>query len=163
MMADEDMVEEAVATRPAGTWVKAILLGSAILVSGMVIGGVLTYGVLERERAGEPFPQEHSPARIVEHLQHDLNLTNDQATAVLEIFTRHHERMEMVRMKVRPDIEAEMEAARKEVDAILTEQQRPAWSKRCTEMRERFQSHRSEGGGKAHSGAAPEEMDGKTK
>ncbi len=140
-MADDDLERHAVGTRPAGPWLKAVLLGSAILLSGMIIGGVLTYGVLSRERLGDPFPPERTPIRIVERIRHDLRLTDDQAKAVLDIFTNHHERMETVRMKVQPEVEAEMEAARKEVDAVLTPEQRPAWNKRCQEMRERFRPH----------------------
>jgi len=137
-MADDDMEGPAMAARPASPWLKAVLLGSAILLSGMVIGGVATYGVLSKGRLADPSPAEHTPIRIVERIRHDLDLRDDQAKAVIDIFTRHHERMETVRMKVQPEVEAEMEAARKEVEAVLTPEQRPKWNKRCQEMRERF-------------------------
>lgn len=134
-------------THPTAPWLKGFLLGCAILGSGMIIGAALAYGLLSGQRQADAVPGDHSPARLVERIRGDLHLTDDQAKAVLDIFTLHHARMETIRMKVQPEVEAEMDAARKEVDAVLTPEQRPAWNKRCQEMRDRVRSR----SGNAHS------------
>jgi Spy/CpxP family protein refolding chaperone len=81
---------------------------------------------------------------IVRHLDRELKLTPQQHDQVAAIIDRHHKRMQSISDAIRPQMRQELDAANKEIDAVLTPEQR----KKFGEMQMRMQRLR----GRHHEG-----------
>ena len=107
----------------------AILLVAVAFAAGALIGfaGGRVYSMFHG-----PKPR-HRPdfvsGRILEHLDDALDLTPQQHEQVEQIMKRHHKRMMEISEGVRPQIHQEIEAANREVEAVLTPQQREKFQK----------------------------------
>jgi Spy/CpxP family protein refolding chaperone len=67
---------------------------------------------------------EASSSRIVDRLAHDLDLSSTQRAAVEQIVRRRHDRIGSIWTNVRPQVRSEMDQAHREIEAVLTPQQR---------------------------------------
>ncbi len=119
-------------------WGRGALIGAVILLCGMVIGGGLTSFVVWRRVQNSVMNPRVMPARIVDHMRGPLDLTDEQAQQLHEIFTRHHSRFEELRKEMEPLVEEELEAIRTEVAAVLTPEQLEKWNRRFDRMRKRW-------------------------
>lgn len=128
-------------------WIAACGLSAILLLCGMVLGGVITFKYMTSRMMDEGSRQERTPERIVEKLRGEFGLDDTQAAAILDVFTRGHEKLEAIRVKVDPDVEREMETIRVEVEQYLNSEQKEKWNKRVQEMRER---HRPKAGYPKH-------------
>jgi hypothetical protein len=79
-----------------------------------------------------------SSSRIVDRLAHDLDLSPAQRTTVGEIVRRHRDRVNALWSNVRPQVHSEMDAAHREIDAVLTAQQREKFHRLPHPRRPRF-------------------------
>jgi len=79
---------------------------------------------------------EYIQRRIIEHLDDELRLTPQQHQKVEQIMQHHHRRMQEISEGLRPRMREEIEAANREVDALLTPEQREKFHK--MQMRMRF-------------------------
>ena len=115
----------------------AILLVAVTFLAGALIGfaGGRAWSLLR----GPFHPPDFVRGRIVEHLDEALDLTPQQHEQVESIMKRHHERMRAISDGLRPQMRQEIDAANREVDAILTPQQREKFQK--MRMRMRFRGH----------------------
>ena len=105
--------------------VAAILLAATFL-TGMVAGVAADRFVLVREarilpRAGMRFVS----ARIVRAMDRELDLTDAQRADVERILAERQRRIERVWSEMRPQIRTEIERTNREIEAILTEEQKP--------------------------------------
>ncbi|HPO12158.1 MAG TPA: hypothetical protein PLI09_01830 [Candidatus Hydrogenedentes bacterium] len=140
-------------------WIAACVLSAILLLCGMVLGGVITFKYMSSRIMEEGPRQERTPERIVEKLRGELGLDDTQAAAILEVFTRGHETLEAIRLKVDPEVEQEMETIRVEVEQYLNSGQKEKWNKRVQEMRERHRpraGHLKHGGGPVEHGMREE-------
>lgn len=124
-------------TGTAKSWAWSVCLGFIILVSGMLIGGVAGYQWGARPPGGFPPDPEKMADYIASRLRSELNLTDDQATAVHEIFVRAGRVFNEIRRKNAPEMTAAMDKVDAEVAALLTPEQLPLWKEHCARMRER--------------------------
>ena len=105
--------------------VAAILLAATFL-TGMVAGVAADRFVLVREarilpREGMRFVS----ARIVRAMDRELDLTDAQRADVERILAERQRRIERVWSEMRPQIRTEIERTNREIEAILTEEQKP--------------------------------------
>ena len=123
----------------------AILLVAVAFVAGALIGfaGGRAYTLFHGPRPRA----ELMSRRILDHLDHELTLTAQQYDRIKEIMDRHHRRMMEISEGLRPQMHQEVEAANREVDAVLTPEQREKFQK----MRMRFHGPR----GFEHDGPPP--------
>lgn len=112
----------------------AILIVAVAFVAGALIGfaGGRVWSLL---RGPLPHRPDFIRGRIVEHLDEVLGLTPQQREQVETIMERHHERMRAISDGVRPQMRQEIDAANREVDAILTPEQRAKFQKMRMRMR----------------------------
>jgi Spy/CpxP family protein refolding chaperone len=111
--------------RPARTRARAAFVALALVLCGVVIGAVADRLLLLHRHQLMPHGAFDPPAsRIVDRLAHDLDLSASQRTTVAEIVRRHHDRVSALWGNVRPQLHSEMAAAQREIDAVLTPQQR---------------------------------------
>ncbi len=139
---------------PRKPWLKGFLLGSAILACGIVIGAAATYRFLGDGSGDFPPSPEKRHEAIMKRLRHELNLSDEQAQRVSEIFNRKHEKMEMIRAKVEPEVSSLMDEVRAEVGGLLHPDQQVLWEKHLTEMRARM--HARPHGAASGTGSSPE-------
>lgn len=125
--------------RPSRSRIRAVVLGFLILMCGIVIGSGVAFKILwDRVLYACEHPEE-MPQRITERLQKRLDLTDAQVREVRAIIARQYEVRVSIRRETRPKMEAEFETLRKEVEAVLDEEQVGRWNELYGAMRERWQ------------------------
>ena len=64
-----------------------------------------------------------------------LGLSDEQVSKVEAIFKKRHEALRKIREEVRPRFQEQFDLTRKEVEAVLTEEQAEKWRKHYGQMR----------------------------
>lgn len=113
---------------PSRSRVRGLILGFVILLCGGAIGSVTTAVVLARQ---QPPPDHRRPERgpesIVQRMQHQYDLTDEQARELEGIFKEHWEKLSEIRGQVQPLVETEYEALQRSVESVLTPEQASQW------------------------------------
>lgn len=123
----------------------AVFALAVTFVAGVAVGVV---GDRIFRRRG-PMPQFATHA-LVQRLDRRLELTDTQEKKVAEIIERHHTSIESHFAAVRPRVRAEIEQANREIEQILTPEQRAEFQK----MKMRL--HLGQRGGHGGKGHPPE-------
>jgi Spy/CpxP family protein refolding chaperone len=133
-------------------WLRNLFLGLAILLCGMVIGSVMTAVMLLQEAPVRPegWRPERMPERIAGEMREKYGLTEEQEAQLQTVFESHWKILSEIRAEVEPRVEAEHEALRKGVEAVLTPEQAAKWREEFEKMRSRW---RPRGGGMPPSSA----------
>ena len=108
---------------PTSTRRTAILLVAVAFVAGALIGfaGGRVYSIYRLFGRRGPEFDAHG---IMRHLDRELNLTPQQHDQIGAIVDRHHKRMQAIADGIRPQMHQELEAANREIEAVLTPEQR---------------------------------------
>ena len=108
------------------------------LLCGLIIGSgatlLLIRGAVHRMIA-EP---ELLPARMLQRMDAQLDLDDTQRTAIEGILAERMNAFQAIRQRVRPEIQAELDALRDEVSAVLSPEQQERWETRFDALRERW-------------------------
>jgi len=125
-------VSEPAAEAPRRASTKTIVIAIVVViltfVSGAAAGVLLAhFHIVGRSRGGRP--PRLAPAMMVRHLDHALDLTPEQRAKVEEIVRRHHQRIESLTESVRPQVRQELDDANREIEALLTPEQRQKFEK----------------------------------
>ncbi len=122
---------------PGKSWIRPLVFGSVLLISGAVIGSALTMLVLrsqaERARDDPAGLSQRAALRLIR----ELDLTPEQGEQVREIFHAHHERARAFRVQhssAARELFAELQA---EIEEVLTPDQAEQWRRRIERARER--------------------------
>lgn len=121
------------AVRPP--WVRSLLLGMAILICGAVIGGVVSAAMFRTPKAYEFRPGDRLPEDIAQRMRGKYQLSEEQTEKLRAVFEEHGEKLAEIRAEVHPRIEAEHEALRRAVEAVLSPEQAQAWREEFESMR----------------------------
>lgn len=124
--------------RQGHPWLRAILLGSIILVCGMFIGGGITLYVATQRVMDAVQNPEKVPARVVARMQRNLDLTDEQAATLEGIIERHQNNLLAIRAEVQPRVKAELGTLQQEVEEILTPEQAERFRERLETLRSRL-------------------------
>jgi len=116
--------------RPRRRWVWTVLLALVIFISGVLVGGGLSFKIItsgfKRSFQDPAVSAEH----ITKRMKRRLNLTDEQAVQVRRIILEQQEAFLSMRRQVRPQLEAQIEKTRRELATVLTPQQARKWEKR---------------------------------
>jgi len=116
--------------RPRRRWMRTILLALVIFVSGILVGGGLTFKAVTT--GFKRFFQD--PEALAENITHRmkkrLDLTDEQAVQVRRIILERQKAIQSLRKEIQPRLEAQIENTRREVAAVLTPEQARKWEKR---------------------------------
>jgi Spy/CpxP family protein refolding chaperone len=114
---------------PNSTRRNAILLVAVAFVAGALIGfaGGRVYSIFHGPMRGPGV--ELASRRIIGHLDEELHLTPQQHDQVKQIMDRHHQRMLEISGGVHPQMRQEIDAANREIEALLTPEQREKFRK----------------------------------
>ena len=109
---------------------KTIVIAVVVVVLTFLSGAAA--GFLTAHLMYRPFshrPPRMVPQMMVRHLSRALDLTPEQRAKVEEIVKRRHQRIWSVTESVRPRVHQELEEANREIEAILTPEQRVKFEK----------------------------------
>ncbi len=116
--------------RPRRRWGWTLLLGIVIFVSGILVGGGLTFKVIT-SGLKRSFQDPAVLADLITHrMKKRLDLTEEQAVEVRRIIFEQQKVFQSLRRQVRPQLEAQIEKTRREMAAVLTPEQARKWEKR---------------------------------
>ena len=116
-------------TRPRRRWVWTILLALVIFVSGVLVGGGLTFKFITSGFKRSFQDPSLLADRITHRMKKRLNLTDEQAVQVRRIILEQQKAFQSLRKQVRPQLEAQIEKTRQELAAVLTPEQARKWEK----------------------------------
>lgn len=123
------------------TATKTVIIAALALVvtfiAGFVVGAVVDRLVMRPHGPRRPPPMV--ARAMIERLDRHLDLDDTQRVKIEEILERHHERIDQLWGGVRPQVRQEVEAANREIEQVLT-----------PEQRERFQKLKMRLGGRRH-------------
>jgi hypothetical protein len=121
----------------------ARILAAIALVITFVVGAVL--GVIgDRIWVTIHGGPRHSPQMLVRHLTYRLHLSDQQRAQVSEIVMRHQQRIAAITTTTRPAVQQELEQANREIEQILTPEQRETFAKMRMRLRPRRRMMRGE-------------------
>ncbi len=124
------VTEPAAAPRSSNARVIASIVVVVAFIAGLLVGAVADRIYLFRH--GPP-REKHAgafaAARIVDRLDHELKFTPQQKQQVTTIVTAHGKRIDAIWGAVRPQMRQEIDAANKEISAVLTPDQRTKFDK----------------------------------
>jgi len=107
-------------------WVLPVLF-VVVLACGFVVGAsVVAMTISYRIQRHVRHPND-APARITRRLTEKLDLTEEQAVRVEDILVQTHESLRQIRKEVRPRINEVLDANRKQISEVLTEEQAQKW------------------------------------
>jgi len=116
--------------RPRRRWVWPVLLALVIFVSGVVVGGGLTFKIITSGFKRSFQDPEVSAERITNRMKRRLDLTDEQFVQVRRIILERQKAFQSMRKQVRPQLEAQIEKTRQELAAVLSPEQARKWEKR---------------------------------
>ena len=116
--------------RPRRRWVWPVLLALVIFVSGVLVGGGLTFKIITSGFKRSFQDPEVSAERITNRMKRRLDLTDEQFVQVRRIILERQKAFQSLRKQVRPQLEAQIEKTRQELAAVLSPEQARKWEKR---------------------------------
>ncbi len=111
-----------------------MLLAAVLFLAGGVCGAGLTLMLAVQHIQHVIQNPDQAPAAIAGHLSQRLGLNEAQRTQVEEILARHQRVLQGIRYRVQPQVVAELDAVRNDVDTVLTPSQRDAWHRLFARM-----------------------------
>lgn len=114
--------------RPPRPW-KQVLLGLLIFAAGLLTGGGLTLVAVRRVTLTLLHHPDDLPRRLSGHMRHRLHLSDAQEVQVRCILERRQEAVAGLRRRFRPELERELEGARREIAQTLDPRQAEAWDR----------------------------------
>lgn len=131
-------VPVAPATKPAQTRFLAFGVVIIAFVAGVFIGVAGDRMKLMHDgRLGPPRGGERMTKFIVQRLTHELDLNSSQQSQVEHILEVHRARMRTIWGSVRPRIHQEMDGANREIESVLTPEQKQKFEKLKMRMHRR--------------------------
>jgi Spy/CpxP family protein refolding chaperone len=123
------VTEPAAAPRSSNARVIASIVVVVAFIAGLLVGAVADRIYLFRHGPPHERHGEFVATRIVDKLDRELKFTPQQKQQVTVIVTGHGHRMEALWGRVRPEMRQEIDAANKEISAVLTPEQRVKFDK----------------------------------
>ena len=113
-----------------------VALALLILVSGMVIGAVVSAVVTRRAVIGALRDPGPVSTRLVSRLTEDLGLTEAQTEGVRRIVEKRAANLRELRAEVAPRFREEVRLMEEEIAGVLNAEQVELWKRRVQRMRE---------------------------
>jgi len=103
------------------------LLWLIVFGSGFAAGvGVTLLGVRRGLLESIHHP-EAMPGKVAQRLRRPLQLSDDQLRSIEQIIAKRQQVLLRIRVRVQPEVEAELDAIRREIGQVLDDQQRSKW------------------------------------
>lgn len=122
--------------------------GLVILLAGITIGAAGALLVVRPQPVQPPRPPDEIVPIIMARFRNELQLTPDQTDAIRGILRTRMQELHAIREAARPEIESQLEAMKKEIDAVLTEEQRGRWQRIVSRLEGEFRHGMRRGPGR---------------
>ena len=116
--------------RPRRRRIWSILLALVIFISGVLVGGGLSFKLVTGGFKKYFQDPAVSAERITQRMKRQLDLTEEQAVQVRRIIFEQQNSFQSLRKQIRPQLDAQIEKTRRELAAVLTPEQARKWEKR---------------------------------
>jgi len=123
--------------RRAPRWRQA-LAGTLILLFGVIIGAGLMSRAMWLRDPFTMFDPKTLPDHVARLIDRQLDLDPDQSAKLRALLQRHTAEVEVVRAKIRPEMDILFDQFRAEVESILTPTQAATWNQKYYEMQRRW-------------------------
>lgn len=124
--------------RPRRHWLASFLLAIVIFAAGLLAGVAGTSVAIHRITLSRLHNPQLMPERLAKHMKRRLRLNDQQAAEVQKIFEKHQQSLSGLYAQVRPQMDADMDQLKKEIDEVLTPAQAAKWDKRFDYMRDKW-------------------------
>ena len=125
----------------------AVAAAISLVVSGIVVGALGAYLILERPARhegrpgmwrppGPPPPGPHPPP-FTREMESRLGLSDDQRKKIHAILEDSREKADAIRRELRPKLESQLDATRKQIAEALTPEQRKTFEEMVSEDKKR--------------------------
>jgi Spy/CpxP family protein refolding chaperone len=121
---------QAALPKPGRHWLKNFFLALLIFGCGFLAGGAFTIHAIHVRTVRNLASPEKMPERVSKHMKRWLRLSDEQTASVQKILEEHQRNLSNIFQAVRPQMEAEFEQTRKDVEAVLTPEQAKKWNAR---------------------------------
>ncbi len=115
--------------RPRRRWLRTTLLALAIFVSGVLVGGGITFKVISHVYKRSLQEPEATAERITQRMKRRLALTDEQVIQVRRILLERLRAFQSLRREFRPQLDAQIEMTRRQMRAVLSPEQVDQWEK----------------------------------
>jgi hypothetical protein len=111
------------------------LLWSIVFGSGFVAGiGLTLIGVRKGMLEAVQHP-ETMPKKVAQRLRRPLQLSDEQMRRIEQIVAERQQALLQIRIRVQPDVDAELDVIQREIAQVLDEQQRTKWEQLFRQLR----------------------------
>lgn len=115
-------------------WLR-VLLWLIVFGSGFVAGtGMTLIGVRKGLLEAVHHP-ETMPKKVAQRLRRPLQLSDEQTRRVEEIIRDRQQSLQQIRIRVQPEVEAELDVIDREISQVLDDNQRAQWQKLFQQLR----------------------------
>lgn len=128
------------------------LLWLIVFGSGFVIGAGMTLIGVRRGMLEAIHHPETMPKKVAQRLRRPLQLREDQVHRIEQIVRDRQQALEQIRIRVQPEVEAELDVIDREIAQVLDESQRVKWQKLFDQLRRTWlpQSQASDASASSH-------------
>lgn len=117
---------------------RMVAAGLLILLSGILIGTAIGFRAARFTDPLSLFAPDTVSRRISRLMKFQLGLTEEQRTKVEKILEEHRTKLEVVRLKMLPEVDPLIESLRKDVEDVLTPAQAENWNAKFHELRDKW-------------------------
>lgn len=125
-------------------WIHSFIFGGVIFLCGMVVGGALMLHVVWNRVQHNLQNHEVLAETIARRIERKLDLNDTQAERLRAILEERGQALSDIRRSVRPEVDRELELLRKQVAAILDEEQAADWNGRFERLYDALMPRRQE-------------------
>ena len=119
---------------PRRRWVRW-LLWLIVFGSGFVAGAGLTLIGVRKGLLESIHHPEIMPKKVAQRLQRPLDLSDEQMRRVEQIVAQRQQVLLQIRVRVQPEVEAELDVIQREIAQVLDDQQRVKWEQLFRHLR----------------------------
>ena len=120
--------------RPRRRWLRW-LLWLTVFGSGFVAGTGLTLIGVRQGMLDAIHHPETMPKKAAQRLRRPLQLSDEQTQRIEQIIRVRQQSLQQIRIRVQPEVDAELDAIDREITQVLNETQRVKWQKLFDQLR----------------------------
>jgi hypothetical protein len=133
--------------------------GLVILLAGITIGAAGVLLVVRPEPPGPPRDPDVAVRMMMGRFRDELQLEPEQVDAIRAILHARMQNLNEIREQARPKIEAQLRTLKKEIEAVLTPEQRGRWERIVSRLEREFRHGMRRGPGRP-GGPRPDDFPG---
>jgi len=120
--------------RPRHRWLR-VVLWLTVFGSGFVAGTGMTLIGVRKGMLDAIHHPETMPKKAAQRLRRPLQLSEDQVQRIEQIIRDRQQSLQQIRIRVQPEVEAELDVINREISQVLDDKQRAKWNQIFHQLR----------------------------